>query len=122
MEPPVRSNQELGKALKEGKNEIVIEGALSEKVLRIRATGTIAWVVARGAIGLAVVVVTSSVGAPAGVVPAAGAVAILGAPATMAAIAIAAAAGDVAALNTLRSYRVVSQEKDRLVLASATGR
>lgn len=114
----VRTEKELGEALKRGDDKIEIEGNLVNKTVRIRATGKLAWFVAIGALGIAVVSFfgTGGVGGvvSAGVAPAA--VGVLGGAATYSAIAIAVAAGGVGALNSLRNYKEVSRSKDKLVL------
>ena len=127
----VDNPEKLGKALKDKAGEIVIiEIDLSKKVLRIKATGKVAWAVAIAAIAAAVaaiiasgglalvpgaVLVTPAIWAP-GAVLAAPAVGILGFPTTLAAISIAIAAGGVGALNKLRKYKVVERGEDWLVL------
>ena len=62
MAVSVNDSKGLGKALKDNEGEIIIEGDLKNKVLRIKATGKVAWAVAIGAIGVAVV---SAIAAPA---------------------------------------------------------
>jgi hypothetical protein len=110
--------EELGKALKSDASEI--EGNLEKKVLRIRATGKVAWAVAIGGIVCAVVAIiattvsggtSSFVTVPGAAVAFATAAAVLGAGAATAAIAIAVAAGGVASLGKLRrSYRVEKRD------------
>lgn len=53
----ITNDKELGEALKAQKDTIEIEGNLKNKVLKIRATGTIAWAVCIGAIGITVVAI-----------------------------------------------------------------
>lgn len=60
----VTSSQELGMEIKNGQNEIIIEGYLSTKVVRIMATGSVAWAIAFGAVAVAVLAVLA---APAGI-------------------------------------------------------
>ena len=126
----VKTPKELGKALKGKADEILIEGDLKKKVIRIRVTGKVAWLVAIGAIAAAVAAIIASGGlalvpggalaAPAiwgsGAALAAPAVGILGFPTTVVAISIAIAAGGVGALNKLRKYKVVERGEDQLVL------
>ena len=100
MAVSVNDSKGLGKALKDNEGEIIIEGDLKNKVLRIKATGKVAWAVAIGAIGVAVV---SAIAAPATggtsgiasflVAPAA--VSVLGGATTTAAIGIAVTAGEI---------------------------
>ena len=115
---PVKTPKELGKALKNNADEILIEGDLKKKVIRIRVTGKVAWLVAIGAIAAAVAAIIPSGGlafAP-GAALAAPAVGILGFPTTVATISIAIAAGGVGVLNKLRKYKVVERGENRLVL------
>jgi hypothetical protein len=115
----IRDEKELGKALKDEQNTIEIEGDLQKKILRIKATGKVAWAVALGAVGIAVVVTlgTGGAAAPVSGVVGIGAVSVLGFPAAMSAVAIAVAAGGVGALNSLRKYKVVSNAGGKLVLS-----
>ena len=48
------TTEELGKALKEERDEICIEGDLAQKVVKIYATGKVSWFIAVGAISVAV--------------------------------------------------------------------
>ena len=127
----VKTPKELGKALKGKAGEIVIiKIDLAKKVLRIKATGKVAWAVAIAAIAVAVAAIIASGGlalvpgavlvTPAiwgsGAALATPAVGILGFPTTLAAISIAIAAGGVGALNKSRKYKVVERGEDRLVL------
>ncbi len=121
MPVTVSTAKELGEAIKHEKDEIILEGDIKRHTLRIRATGKVAWVIAFGAIGVAVtaVIVTAGSGgtaAPA-TIPATvaayslSAVALgggaAGISAVTAAIGIAVAAGGVGALTTLRrKYRI----------------
>jgi len=118
----VKTAKELGKAIKKGEDIIEIEGDLVKKVVRIRATGKIAWAIAISAIG---VVVYSILAAPetAGTsitlnfmaIPTT--VGILGGiSVTEVAIFIAVAGGSVGTLNTLRGYKEISRTKNKLVL------
>lgn len=118
----VRTDKELGKALKNGADEIIIEGDLKKKVLRIKATGKVAWGVAIGAIGVIVLALlaapetagTSSIIGAASFAPAAAAVG--GADVAVTAIGIAVAAGGIGALNKLRNYKIVEKTSSRVVL------
>jgi len=114
----VASESDLGDALKSNADTIVIEGDLVKKVIRIRATGKIAWVIAIAAIAIAVGIAIASggAGAPAAVAVGGGAIGILGLPTALAAVAIAVAAGGVGALNRLRTYKQIERTGDRLVL------
>ncbi len=126
----ITTEKELGKALKNDQNKIEIEGDLVKKVIKIRATGKVAWGVCIGSIGVAVTAiivgtvtapvsagtttfVSNFVAAPAVAIPAA---ITLGAKVTTSAICIAVSAGGVGALNKLRSYKVLSKNNNRVVL------
>jgi len=112
---------DLGKALKGEQNTIEIEGDLKNKVLRIKATGAVAWGIAIAAIAIAVygIMVTPATGGGSAVVAgltATGTVSILGASTTYSAVAIAVAAGGVGSLNKLRKYKIVEKTENKLVL------
>lgn len=117
----IRDPKELGKALKEEKDTIEIEGDLKNKVIKIKGTGKIAWGIAIAAIAISVAAILASL--PSGgtsnavhFVTAPVAVGILGASATTAAISIAVAAGGIGALKKLRDYKITEQSANRLVL------
>ena len=118
----VNTEEELGKAIKNDEDAIEVEGDLIKKVVRIKATGSVAWGIAIGAIAVAVIAVLSSpatagtglVAAPALVAPAAGALGGMGI--AVSAVSIAVAGGGVAVLNKLRDYEIVSNTKEKLVL------
>lgn len=114
----IDNEEDLAKALNQGQNYIEIEGDLANKVVRIKATGTVAWAIAIGAIGVAIVatVGTGGVAAPAAGVVGIAATGVLGVSATAAAVALAVAAGGVGVLKTLRSYEIVSKEEGRVTL------
>ena len=114
----VRTEEELAKAIENGEDTIEIEGDLKEKTLKIKATGKVAWVVAIGAIGIAVTIVitTGGAGTPASGIIGVGAVSVLGLPAAITAVSIAVAAGGVGVLNKLRSYKIVENSENILIL------
>ena len=114
----VKTEEELAEAIENGEDTIEIEGDLKEKTLKIKATGKVAWVVAIGAIGVAVTIVitTGGAGAPASGIIGVGAVSILGLPAAVSSVAIAVAAGGVGILNKLRDYKVIENNDDVLIL------
>lgn len=117
----VATEQELGQAVKDNAETIEITGDLRNKVLKIKATGKVAWAVAIGAIAISIVGILVSpasggASATAGIVAAPAAIAALGAPVAVSAVAIAIAAGGVGALNKLRKYKVVSHDENTLVL------
>ena len=115
----IQTEKELGEALKNNQDTIEIEGDLQKKVLKIKATGKVAWAIALGAIGIAVIVAlgTGGTATPASGVVGLGAVAVLGLSTAMSAIGIAIAAGGVGALNSLRRYKITSQSAGKLVLS-----
>lgn len=125
MTRKVKTEKELGEALKSKEDEIEIEGDLARKVIRIRATGKVAWVLAFGGIGLAVVSVYATIGtggasaavtSVSGLVAGGASIGILGGSTTTTAISIAIAAGGVAALTRLRNYKEVSRSNTNLIL------
>lgn len=125
MTAKVTTEAELGEVLRNNEEMIEIEGDLANKVIRIRATGKVAWTVAIGAIGIATYSVITTLGtggvsapatAPIVGITGTAAVSVLGGAVTYSAIAIAVAAGGVGALNRLRKYKQVSYRENRLVL------
>lgn len=125
MVKKVKTEAELGEALKNNEESIEIEGDLAKKTFKIRATGKVAWAVCIGAIGVATYSVAATVGTGGTSAPVTGVTAgltaatattVLGGAVTYSAIAIGVAAGGVGALNKLRKYKQVSYENDRLVL------
>ncbi len=105
----IKTEKELAEAIEKGQETIEIEGCLSGKV---------AWIVAIGAISVAVVAVLATGGAatPASGIVAIGAVATLGLPVTITAMSIAVAAGGVGVLNKLRSYTIIEKNNNRVIL------
>ena len=121
----MKSEKELGQALKDGKPTIEIEGDLAKKVLKIKATGNVAWGVCIGAIAVAVIAVSATVASGGTATPAAMAavaamapptVAILGVPVTVSAVLIAVAGGSIDVLNRLRKYEIVKKTDSKIVL------
>ena len=105
----VHSEEELANAIENGTESIEIEGDLAKGVIKIKYVVKAAWLVAIGAIGVAVASLmvspaTAGVSAGFAAASAAGAVGILGAATTATAISIAVAAGGVGVLNRLRDY------------------
>jgi len=115
---PIRTEEELADAINNGEDTIEIEGDLKDKTLKIKATGKVAWVIAIGAIGIAVTILitTGGTGAPVSGIIGVGAVTVLGLPAAISAVAIAVAAGGVGVLNKLRSYKIIENDENKLVL------
>ncbi|HQN01149.1 MAG TPA: hypothetical protein PLL36_08745 [Candidatus Hydrogenedentes bacterium] len=121
----VSTAQDLGAAIKDRKDEIIIEGDLQKRVIRIRATGKVAWIVAFGAIAVVVISVlptiptggTSEVIAmPARIVAAPAAIGILGFGTTLTATTIAIAAGGIGALTTLRHGYKLKKRDGKVIL------
>lgn len=134
----VRDDKELASAIQSGVNMFCVEGDLANGVIKMKAVGSVAWVIAFGAltVGVAAViiaghaaVVTTAVGGPVGglagaAVPTFGALptfgivaGILGFKTAIVAFGISMASGGVAVLTTLRDkYTIVEESKDRIVL------
>ena len=131
----IRNAMELGKAVDRGDNTIEIEGELGKKVFKIKATGNVAWLVAGGAITVAIVAIlamqTTSATAPvtgpvagAGLVAesvalgagGAGAVGILGVSATVTAISIGVGAKSKNAVSKLRNNYDMKKSGNKLIL------
>ncbi len=117
----IRTEKELADAINKKEDTLVIEGDLTKKVLKIKATGKLAWAVAIGAITIAVISIIAA-GPTAGTstivnaLAAPTAVSILGAGATASAISISVAYGGVGVLNKLRKYDVVDKDENIIVL------
>lgn len=117
----VKTEEELAEAIQNNEETIEIEGDLKNKTLKIKATGKAAWIIAIGAVGVAVAGImlapasggTSSIAS--GIVAPA-AVGIWGVSATLSAISIAVAAGGVGVLNKLREYKIIENTDNKLVL------
>jgi hypothetical protein len=114
----VHNEKELGEALKKNADRIVIEGDFAKKVIRIKATGKVAWAVCFSALTVAIVAIIATVGtggvaAPAalasGIIAGPAAVGVLGVPAAGAAIVIAVAGGGAGVLNKLRKYKLIKK-------------
>ena len=112
----------LAKAVKDAVDEIVIEGKYGDIVIKVKATGFVAWGVAIAAIGIAVGALLAAPGT-------AGTSAIAAAPSfglaaaslggggvAVGAISIAVAAGGVGALTRLRDYEVQKLADGRVLL------
>ncbi|MBO5177315.1 MAG: hypothetical protein J6K04_02010 [Lachnospiraceae bacterium] len=123
------TEKELANAIERNENEIVIEGDLSNKVIRIKATGAVAWgacIIGLGAV-VALGIATAGSGGTATLItlPAMGAalmttapvaVASMGLPAAVSAVGIAMAGGGCGVLNKLRDYKLVKVSKDKVIL------
>ena len=117
----MKDEKELGKALQRKDSKIVIEGDLSKKVIRIKATGAIAWGVCIAALAIAITAILAApAAAPVSIpamLPTLGAVtSVLRIEATTAALGIAVAGGGIGALNTLRNYRLEKISDQKIIL------
>lgn len=115
----VTNASQLGKALKANADTIVIEGDFEKRIVRIKATGRVAWAIAIVGIAAAVAIILATGGPGIAFSPflaGPAAVSTLGGPAALAAIGIAIAGGGVGALNKLRKYEVAERNNGRLVL------
>lgn len=113
--------KDLGRDIKNNKDEIVVEGDLARRVIKIKITGNVAWGVCIAAIAIAIVGIPAA--APTGgasaiiTAPAMiGTVGILGAGTATSAVAIAIAAGGVGALNKLRNYKMEKISDTKIIL------
>ncbi len=94
----VKTEKELGQALKNGAGTIENEGDMVRKVIKIKATGKVAWAAAIGAIAVAIVAILAAPAAggastSASLVAAPAAVGVLGGTTALPAITIAVAVG-----------------------------
>ena len=119
----VHNVKELVNAILNGEIEIEIKGPIKDVVIKIKATGAVAWGVAIGAIGIAVAAVIASpaTGGVSGVVGgtaafATTAAALGGTSIATAAIGMAVAAGGVSVLKTLREYDIKEQGPGHVIL------
>jgi hypothetical protein len=124
----VKTNEELGKALKNEVDEIEIsvESAAGKTTLKIKAKGRVAWAACFSSFAVAVVAVVFIVGKKKNdggdshkealmALPAMGLpIALLGWQAAVGAVAIAIAGGGVGALNKLRKYKM--EERDGKII------
>lgn len=116
----ISSEKELAAAIERGDDYIEIEGDLKSRVIKIKAIGKVAWAIAIGTIGVAVVAIvaapaTGGISSAAVAAAAPVAVGVLGLGATTTAVATAVAAGGVGVLNKLRGYDV-EKVGDKVIL------
>ena len=112
----VHNVKDLVNAILNGEIQIEIKGPIKNVVIKIKATGVVAWGVAIGAIGIAAAAVIASpaTGGVSGVV---GGTAALGVTSiATAAIGIAVAGGGVSVLNKLREYDIKEQGTEHVIL------
>lgn len=118
----VTTEEELTNAIKNNEDTIEIEGDLSKKAIRIKATGKVAWVVAIASTIVAVIgilLITTSGGKNLiALGSGTGAVSILGSNTTIGVIiiAIAVAGAGIGILNKLRKYRIEKVSEKRIIL------
>lgn len=125
------SATELGKAIEQGEDTIIIEGDLKDKIIRIKGTGKVAWLLAGGCIGLAIIAIltmpiTTATGplAPSGLIAestalaagGAGAIGVLGVSSTVAAISIGVGAKSKNAVNKLRNGYTLTKINAKQIL------
>lgn len=124
-----KTPQELAEAIKNNEESIIIEGDLKNKVIRIKATGKVAWGVCAAALGAAIVFYLATPAAAVATTPVGGGMSFVGGvaattmamtalgTATGAAVAIGVAAGGIGALNTLRDkYKIVEKDNKHIKL------
>ena len=113
----VKTEEEYADAINSREDSIEIVGDLRNKVIKIKAIGSIAWGIAFAAIVVAVGMAMSGVGVPVAAASAFAATTVLGISTTTAAIAIAVAAGGTAVLTVTRDdYRIVEQNSKHVIL------
>lgn len=129
----VKSAKELGEAIKNKEEYIYIEGDLKNRIIKIKATGKIAWAIAGVAIASAVGLYLSAPATAVATAPAGGvgsvvsfcgsaaaagaATTILGINATAVAMSVAIAAGGIGAINLLRDdYKIVRNDNKGMLL------
>lgn len=118
------TEKELAEALKKNPDTIEIEGDLARKVIKIKATGAVAWgaclvMISFCAISVAATVATAGTAAPATTIPTTFSLGVAattwGVPTATTAVSIA-IAGGIRSLDKLRKYKLtkISDEKIRL--------
>ena len=122
-----KTPEELAKAMKSNADEIIIEGDLKNKVIRIKATGKVAWGVCAASLAVAITlyittpattVVATPVAGGAQAVTATfvstGAAAVLGS-AVLPAIAIGVSSGGIGGLVKLRDKYKITAKNDKYI-------
>lgn len=121
-----KTPKEISEAVKNNVDEFLIEGDLSKKVIRIKATGKTAWGLCAGSLAVAIaLIVVGTATTPAvppagmhflagGAVVSAAAASVLG-PAAVTAISIGVCAGGIGALNTLRDKYDIVEKGDNFL-------
>ena len=121
----VTNEKDLGKALSNKQDEIIIEGDIVKKVFKIKAKGKVAWAIAFAAIVVAVAAVIATIGSggaaspasvPAKLIGGTAAASVLGLSTAKSAVLIAVAAGSASSLNTLRKYKLIEKSNSKAIL------
>lgn len=123
-----KTTKDVSEAVKDNVDVLLVEGDLSKKVFRIKATGKVAWLACAGSLAVAIALIVAGVATtpavpPAGVASLVGggvvsavATSVLGS-AAVTAISIGVCAGGIGALNTLRdNYDIVEKGDNFLKL------
>lgn len=114
--------KDLGKAIKREQSTIEVEGDLAKHVIRIKATGAVAWGVCITAMAIVVASIVAAPGTAGGsfvvsLMPTIPVVTTtLGMGTTIAAVTIAVAGGGVGVLNELRDYNVKKISNSKVIL------
>lgn len=116
----VNNEKDLANAINNNQDEIIIEGDLSKKIIRIKTTGKVSWLVAVGTVSVAVILVLKTPIVLAGGTPAlavegivattsaGAAVSIWGVTTTVFAVSLCVAGGSVSVLRKLYGgYNIV---------------
>jgi hypothetical protein len=122
----VTTEAELADAVNRNEDTIIIEGDLAKRTVRIKATGSVAWVVAIGSIGIVFYGVVATLGTGGAAAPiatvgfaagSAAAISVLGAAATTAAISMAVSVRSLSVLKKLRgNYKIAINSGDKVTL------
>lgn len=127
MSMTVSTAKELGQAICSNESQIIITGSLGDVVIKIEAIGSVAWLIATGAVGGIIAGVCVSVGSGGAAVPAGAAMHLISIPTAAAACggisvvtvlcSLAAAGGGIGTLHALRKYQA-KREGDHVVLTT----
>lgn len=122
----VTTEKELADAVNRNEDTIIIEGDLAKKTVRIKATGTVAWAVAIGSIGIVFYGIIAALGTGGAATPVAGvaavaasgaALSVLGTAATTAAISMAVSVRSLSVLRKLRgNYKIAIDSGNTVTL------
>lgn len=117
----VEDEKDLGRKVKNGESTIEVEGDLAGKIIRIKVTGDVAWLVCVGAIGVALASTlmapaTAGVSEVASLVAGSVAATTLGVSTTVTAVLIAVGGGGVGVLNKLRDYKMEKLTDEHIIL------